>query len=296
MREIPDDLAARLDDEATTLCRCWRVTRRDGTVLGLTEHDRDLAFAGLTFHAASGFEASDAEAGAGLAAEASEIAGGFSSAAISEADLAAGRYDAARVEVFLVDWRDPARRMILRVGEIGEVTRAGGAFRAELRRLTHALDQTKGRIYGHRCDAALGDGRCGVDLAGGGLTAEGEVTAVLDERRLRVTGLGAFSARFFRYGILTFLDGGNAGTAADLEDHRRDDGATELTLWLPMPVAVAAGDRFSVVAGCDKSFATCRQKFENHLNFRGFPHMPGSDFAYGYADGDSVHDGRPLYE
>ena len=147
MREIPDDLAARLDDEATTLCRCWRVTRRDGTVLGLTEHDRDLAFAGLIFHAASGFEASDAEVGAGLAAEASEIAGGFSSAAISEADLAAGRYDAARVEVFLVDWRDPARRMILHVGEIGEVTRAGGAFRAELRRLTHALDQTKGRIY-----------------------------------------------------------------------------------------------------------------------------------------------------
>ncbi len=296
MRQVPDDLAARLADDATTLCLCWRVTLRDGTVLGFTEHDRDLAFAGLTFLAASGFAASDAESGAGLAAEASEIAGGFSSAAISEADLAAGRYDAARVEVLLVDWRDPDRRMLLRTGEIGEVTRAGGAFRAELRRLTHALDQTRGRIYGHRCDAMLGDGRCGVDLAAGGLTAEGAVTAVLDERRLRVSGLGAFAARFFRHGVLTFLDGGNAGAAADLEDHRSDDGTVELTLWLPMPVTVAAGDRFRVIAGCDKSFATCRQKFGNHRNFRGFPHMPGSDFAYGYADGDTVHDGRPLYE
>lgn len=296
MRHVPDDLAARLAEDATTLCRCWRVTLRDGTVLGFTEHDRDLAFAGLTFQAASGFQASDAESGAGLAAEASEIAGGFSSAAINEADLAAGRYDSARVEVLLVDWRDPDRRMVLHAAEIGEVTRAGAAFRAELRRLTHALDQTRGRIYGHRCDAMLGDGRCGVDLAAGGLTAEGEVVAVLDERRLRVSGLGAFPARFFRHGVLTFVGGTNAGAAADLEDHRNDDGIVELTLWLPMPLAVAAGDRFRVVAGCDKSFATCRQKFDNHLNFRGFPHMPGSDFAYGYADGDTAHDGRPLYE
>lgn len=311
MRTIPDDLAESLEEDTTTLCRCWRVTRRDGTVLGFTEHDRDLIlagppvagrpFAGLTFRAASGFQASDAETGAGLAAEASEIAGGFSSAAIHEADLAAGRYDGARVETFLVDWQDPARHMLLRAGEIGEVTRAGGAFRAELRRLTHALDQVKGRIYGHRCDAVLGDGRCGVDLdgsdaGGSSLRGEAEVVAVLDERRLRVAGLQGFAARFFRHGILTFSQGGNAGLSTDIEDHRRQDEAVELTLWLPMPLPVAVGDRFSIVAGCDKSFATCRTKFANQLNFRGFPHMPGSDFAYGYADGDTVHDGRPLHE
>lgn len=296
MRQIPADLAAHLLNDATTLCQCWRVTRRDGTVLGFTEHDRDLAFAGLTFHAASGFQASDAETGSGLAAEASEIAGGFSSSAISEADLFAGRYDGAQVEVFLVDWQEPTRRMLLRTGEIGEVTRAGAAFRAELRRMTHALDQVKGRIYGHRCDAILGDARCGVALETGGMRADGEVAEVLDERRLRVSGLDGFATRFFRYGVLTFAGGENAGLSADVEDHRKAEQAAELTLWLPMALPVAVGDRFSVVAGCDKSFATCRAKFANHLNFRGFPHMPGSDFAYGYADGDTVHDGRPLYE
>ena len=60
MRQVPDDLAARLADDATTLCLCWRVTLRDGTVLGFTEHDRDLAFGGLTFLAASGFAAMNA--------------------------------------------------------------------------------------------------------------------------------------------------------------------------------------------------------------------------------------------
>ena len=47
-------------------------------------------------------------------------------------------------------------------------------------------------------------------------------------------------------------------------------------------------------AGCDKRRETCRDKFANILNFQGFPFMPGSDFAYGYADGETVHDGRPL--
>lgn len=294
MRQIPEDLAEHLAGEATTVCQCWRVTRGDGTVLGFTEHDRDLSFAGLTYRAASGFQTSDAETGSGLAVEASEIAGGFSSAAISEADLVAGRYDGARVEVFLVDWQHPERRMLLRVGEIGEVTRAGDAFRAELRRLTHALDQVKGRIYGHRCDAVLGDARCGIDVAGTGLRAEGEAVAVIDERRVRVSGLAGFGTRFFRYGVLTFVDGANAGLSADIEDHRKDGGT--VTLWLPMPLQVKPGDRFTIVTGCDKSFATCGQKFSNQINFRGFPHMPGSDFAYGYADGDTVHDGGPLYE
>lgn len=296
MRQIPSGLAEHLAGDATTVCQCWRVTRRDRTVLGFTEHDRDLVFAGLTYRAASGFQASDAETGAGLAAEASEIAGGFSSAAISEADLVAGRYDGARVEVFLVDWQAPSRRVLLRTGEIGEVTRAGGAFRAELRRMTHALDQVEGRIYAHRCDAVLGDARCGLDLDAAGLKGNGAIIAIIDERRLRVSGLGGYKAQHFRYGLLTFLDGANAGMSADIEDHRSASGAVELTLWLPMSLTLKPGDRFTVVAGCDKSFATCKQKFANQINFRGFPHMPGSDFAYGYADGDTVHDGRPLYE
>lgn len=296
MRTIPAGLSAHLDGGATTLCHAWRLTRRDGAVLGFTDHDRDLAFAGTTYLAASGFAASETEDGNGLAAEGGEVEGGFSAAAIDAGDLSAGRYDGAKVEVYLVNWQAPAQRLLLRIAEIGEVRREGGLFRAELRRLTHRLDAVRGRIYGHRCDAVLGDGRCGVDLAAPGLRAAGTVAAVVDEARLRVGGLSGFTERFFRYGVLAFTSGAAAGLTADVEDHRRPGGATELTLWLPMPAGVLAGDTLEVTAGCDKRFSTCRGKFENGLNFRGFPHMPGSDFAYGYADGDTVHDGRVLYE
>ena len=68
MRTIPDGLQAHLDGEATTLCHAWRVTRRDGVVMGFTDHDRDLAFGGLAYLAASGFAASETEDGNGLSA------------------------------------------------------------------------------------------------------------------------------------------------------------------------------------------------------------------------------------
>lgn len=291
MRTVPADLAAHLAEEATTTCHAWRVTRRDGIVLGFTEHDHDLAFDDTIFLAASGFSASEAEAATGLSAAADEVAGGFSNAAIREQDLATGRFDGARVELFLVNWAAPDQHVLLNVREIGEVSRAGGQFRAELRSLAHRLSQPQGRVYNRRCDASLGDARCGVNLDL--WRGEGAVIAVEDASRIVVSGLGGFESGFFRQGVLTF----SAGVAVDVEAHaRKADGSVELTFWLPLEVPIAAGDTFTVTAGCDKSFATCRARFSNHLNFRGFPHVPGADFAYSYVDGERVHDGGPIFE
>ncbi|CDZ48307.1 DUF2163 domain-containing protein [Neorhizobium galegae] len=291
MRMIPADLAEHLAQEATTTCHAWRVTRRDGVILGFTEHDHDLTFGGTIFLAASGFSASEAEAATGLSASADEVVGGFSNAAIGEQDLATGKYDGARVELFLVNWAAPDQHVLLNVREIGEISRTGGQFRAELRSLAHRLSQPQGRVYNRRCDASLGDTRCGVDLAL--WRGEGAVVAVKDASRIVVSGLGGFASGFFRHGVLTFAD----GVAVDVDAHeKRTDGSVELTFWLPLEEPVAAGHTFTLTAGCDKSFATCKARFANHLNFRGFPHVPGADFAYSYVDGERVHDGGPIFE
>jgi hypothetical protein len=60
MRTLPSGLAAHLEGGATTLCRCWTLTRRDGAVFGFTDHDRDLVFAGVAFAAQTGLEAAEA--------------------------------------------------------------------------------------------------------------------------------------------------------------------------------------------------------------------------------------------
>lgn len=292
MRKLPEALAAHLAGGVTTLCNCWRLTRRDGTIMGFTDHDRPLVFEGTTFLAASGFSASEREEEEGLAAVTSDVAGGFSSEAITEADLTAGLYDGARVELFAVNWADPEQRLRLKVEDVGEVTRAGGAFRAELRGLAHRLSQPQGRVFARRCDAVLGDARCGVSLAEPGRRASGLVVSVTDESRLAVSGLDGFAAGFFRHGTLTFTGGALAGTAVVIDGQE----AGALRLWLPLERLPAPGDPVAVTAGCDRSFETCRTKFANTLNFRGFPHMPGSDFAYSYADGESLHDGGVLFE
>ena len=52
-----------------------------------------------------------------------------------------------------------------------------------------------------------------------------------------------------------------------------------LDLWQRAPRPIRPGDAFTVTAGCDKRFDTCRSRFANAKNFRGFPHMPGNDFV-----------------
>jgi uncharacterized phage protein (TIGR02218 family) len=295
MRTLPPALAAHLATGATTLCRCWRLTRRDGTVRGFTDHDEDLVFDGTTFRAGTGFEGSELETRLGLAITGTEIHGALADASLNESDLAAGRYDDAKVELFLVNWTDAEQRLLLRVGHLGEVRREGAAFAAEVRGRSARLNEERGRIFAATCDADLGDTRCGVDLDDPAFRAEGSVLAVEGASLLRAAGLDAFEDNWFTRGKLAFSSGANAGIAAEVKEHRRDAGEVRLSLWQRPAEPMAAGDLFVVTAGCDKRFETCRSKFANAVNFRGFPHLPGNDFVVAYAvPGEPGHDGTPV--
>ena len=297
MKRLPQALADHLATGETTLCRAWRVTCHDGFRLGFTEHDQQLTFDGTVFEPGTGFAATEASSASGLSAPGAEVRGGFSSDAITEADLAAGRYDGARVELFLVNWRAPAQQhALISVQEIGEVSRAGPGFSAELRSFAHRLQQPEGRIYNRRCDADLGDERCRVSMAVANRRVSAAVAGVLSADRLTLSGLPDLVEGHFRLGHLRFDDGLLAGRRVAIEESGTAvGGLVTLRLWLPLEARPAEGDAVTLTVGCDKSFATCREKFGNPLNFRGFPHMPGSDFAYSYVSGDSTHDGGVLY-
>lgn len=298
MRRLPEALAAHVATGETTLCRAWRLTCRDGLRLGFTEHDQALVFDGTVFEPGTGFAASEASLASGLAAPGTEVRGGFSSDAITEADLAAGRYDGARVELFLVNWQAAGEQhALISVQEIGEVSRAGPGFSAELRSFAHRLQQPEGRIYNRRCDADLGDDRCRVDMGVANRRVSGVVAEVLASDRLTVSGLPDVAEGHFRLGHLRFKDGVLSGRRLAIEESgAATGGLVTLRLWLPMEARPAEGDLVTLTVGCDKSFSTCRTRYSNALNFRGFPHMPGSDFAYSYVSGDSTHDGGVLYE
>ena len=292
MRTLPPGLQAHLDGGTTTLCRCWRVAVSGGETMGFTDHDRDLDFDGVTYEAQSGFAASEIQSALGLSVDNLEATGALASDRLSETKLAAGDFDNAAVEVWLVNWQDVAQRLLLRKGNLGEVTRGTAGFTAELRGLAHVLNQTRGRIYQFGCDAVLGDARCNVDLDAAAFSATATVNSGQEDRRLLVNGLAAFTEGWFARGTAVFGSGANAGRLAEIKFHRIGPAGILVELWQPMPFPVAPGDTLTVRAGCDKQFATCREKFANAMNFRGFPHIPGDDFVLTYAaQGDASNDG-----
>ena len=279
MKALPAALAAHLASGATTMAYCWRVTRHDGTVLGFTEHDRDLSYAGTTFAASSGFTASQIEQGLGLSVDNMDAAGALSADAISEGDILAGRYDDATVELFWVNWTDPSQGVAIAAGNLGEVKRQGVAFSAEFRSIANRLNQKIGQTYERTCSARLGDARCKVDLSaaayGGSAVAESAgITA-----QIIVGGLAGFKPDFFSGGTIAFTTGANHGLTFEIKAHLRTSGVDIVELWLPTPFPVALGDVATVKAGCRKTFAVCKSKFGNQVNFRGFPLIPGTDYV-----------------
>ncbi|MEL6477586.1 MAG: DUF2163 domain-containing protein [Pseudomonadota bacterium] len=293
MRKLPEGLAQGLASGATTLARCWRLARTDGVVMGFTDHDRGLSFEGVEFAAGAGFEAGAVERSTGLSADSHSVTGALQSAAITEADISRGLYDSAEVTLWLVDWRDVANRVRLSTGRIGEIRRSETAFEVEIVGLAEALNQKAGRVYHPRCDLRLGEPRCGVDITDPAFVGAGAVTAVTGSQRILASGLDGFDNGWFTEGALRWTGGANAGTQGHVKLHRPAFEGAALELWLAPGAEIAPGDPFEVIAGCDKRAATCREKFSNFLNFRGFPHMPGDDFAAGYPSGGG-HDGGSL--
>jgi uncharacterized phage protein (TIGR02218 family) len=291
MKLLPSALQSHLDTGTTTLAWCWRLTRRDGTRLGFTDHDRDLVFDGTTFAAATGFTATEIRDAVGLSVDNLEVESALSADSLNEDDLAAGLFDDAAIEIWRVNWADTAQRVLMRSGSIGEVRRSGPAFAAEVRGLAHYLQQPKGRLFQYGCDADLGDARCTVDLTAPAFRGSGTVVAASSLRLFTASGLGSFAGDWFTRGLVTFTSGANAGRAQEVRRHGAGPPAS-LELWQPMAHAIMAGDTFIVTAGCDKQFATCRAKFANGVNFRGFPHIPGNDFVTAVArSGDPSNDG-----
>lgn len=295
MKTLPPGLQAHLSSGATTLAWCWRVMRADGAIYGFTDHDRDVAFDATIFEAASGFTGTDIRQSLGLSVDNLDVTGALQSDRLNEADLAAGLFDDARIEIWRVNWAEPEQRVLMMSGSIGEVRRGETAFTAELRSLAHALGQAQGRSYQYACDATLGDARCGVDLGDPAYLGTGAVIAANATYLFTASGLDAFADGWFAGGLLSWTEGANAGRAMEVKRFGLSGALAEIELWRSMASGIAPGDAFTITAGCDKTFPTCKAKFANGVNFRGFPHIPGNKYLLAYpGPGDPGNDGASM--
>jgi uncharacterized phage protein (TIGR02218 family) len=304
MKVISAGLLAHLAQDTTTLATCVKVTRRDGVVLGYTTHDLPLTFdcdglGVVTYQPQGGYKRSAIESQLGLAADNLELEGLIEDEAITDEDLLKGLYDNAELKFMLVNWQDLSQGVLkLRRGYVGTITVHRDTYVAEIRGLMDAYSAVLGELYTPDCRADLGDNRCQVSLdtpeftvactvsavtapaPGDAGTSQFQVMPDLSHLVPEAAGLP-----WFAMGKASWLTGANAGTAGEVKDW---DGATTATLFLATPYPIAVGDTLTLTVGCDKRRQTCKHRFNNIVNMRAEPYLPGLDAALQYPSPHAV--------
>ncbi|MDQ2823568.1 MAG: DUF2163 domain-containing protein [Pseudomonadota bacterium] len=268
MKAIPQPLRFHIQGSLTSLSLCWKLTRRDGTVLAFTDAAADLAVQGLTYLSVTGYQPTAIESSASMSVDNMEVDGLLNSNAFTESDLSAGLYDGAEVQVFFVNRQAPADGLLtMKRGYIGQISWEQGKFKAEIRGMLQPFQQNVVEVFSKTCRATLGDSRCKVDLLA--MTATGAVATTAENRTFTDPARAEAEGRF-AYGLVNFTSGACKGLSMEVKTFK--GGVVELLL--PMPGAIVAGDTYTISAGCDRLVSTCRDTFKNILNFRGEPDIP----------------------
>jgi uncharacterized phage protein (TIGR02218 family) len=275
-------LRAHLASGDTTVCRCWQVVRRDGARFGFTDHDRDLSFDGVTFRAGSGLSGRVIQKATGLSVDNSAALGTLSSPGIRAEDVEAGRYDGAAVTIWRVNWASPEARAIEFRGTLGEITRSGIEFEAELRGLAEALNRAEGLVFQRQCTAQLGDQRCKVETTRPEYRWETEVLSLGPGSEMLLPNGSPYPERWFAGGRVEIRSGEASGLAGSIKQDVSLSEGRRIVLWEAVRARIVPGDLVALIAGCDRAPETCRAKFANFINFRGYPHVPGDDWVTSY--------------
>jgi uncharacterized phage protein (TIGR02218 family) len=295
MRDLSASFQSHLDTGATTLCRCWKLLRHDGVAHGFTDHDLNVNFDGQVFEAGSGLDTSALETSTGLSIDNAEAVGALSAIGLTEEEISAGLFDRAEIWHWLVNWANPEDRCLLFRGFLGEIQRGKAAFNVELLGLTEALNRPVGRTIMRGCSSNLGDDRCSFDVLQSGYSVELETSRIKHRRFLEFDGLTGFANGWFTKGKVTWLDGAGAGHVAAIKSDQTVGDKRRVELWTELPSTLSGVSTVRLEAGCDKSTKCCLEKFNNLVNFRGFPHIPGEDWAAAYPASSDLTDGSSLF-
>lgn len=126
-------------------------------------------------------------------------------------------------------------------------------------------------VYQPGCLNSLYDGLCQVSRAA--FTVTGVATSASNGVRTTFGHVLSQAGGWFDLGVVTMTSGANAGQSRTVKHHN----LFQLVVLQPWGFPVASGDTFSIVAGCNKTQATCASKFSNLARFRGMPYIPQAE-------------------
>jgi hypothetical protein len=194
MHAISTALLNHLQQETTTVCTLWKVTRKDGQIFGFTNFDKDIIYNGLTYYAENGYSASAIVTNSNMAVDNLNLNGflyntnsvldtsiNLNSPLMTDADIMAGIWDFATIQILLVNYNDLTMGdLILKTGSIGQIKTGRTSYEAEMRSLNQSLSQKVGRVFTSACQAKLGDSNCRLNLTP--YTFNGSVSEIINQQ------------------------------------------------------------------------------------------------------------------
>ncbi len=254
----------------------WRLERGDGVTLGFTSHDRDMLVDGLLLQASPGLEPTSIVDRMGFEQGGLEVRGALTADALTPDDIAAGRWDGAALDIFSFDWTlaEPAMHM-LASGTLGTISYTGDRFETVFNGPAAQLGQSVAPFSSPTCRANFCDKACGLNRRR--FVTEVQIQSSMGSRLL-VDPSTSLGVEQYTYGTLRWLEGQNCGLTADIV--RQQNG--EVDLAVPPEYAILTATRAELLQGCDKTIATCADRFGNAVNFRGEPYLPGNDLLTRY--------------
>lgn len=251
---------------------CWKIERTDGVSLHLTNHNTVLVVEGVSYSPVGSPSQTAVETKEGTASNNFAATSYITTAAVSEADLTAGRYRGSTLTEFLVDWKYPwMGKFRLTSNRILETSFTGEVWEMQIEDIKSKLKQRVGRVYSRNCDYIFGDPTtCKFNRAA--LVQSNTVATVASRRAFAVSVLAAASG-YFDDGTLSWTSGANSGLACEIKSQV----GTAFEFHVSAPFTIAPGDAFDVLPGCRHTKTDCIAFQGSLVNFGGFPTIPGSD-------------------
>lgn len=285
MRNIPTSLRDHLNGGVTTTCRLLRFILKSGDVYGMTLLDRDIVYEGVTYYAINGFDPSNIATDTGLSVDNSEVKALLSAdiPGITTQMVESGELDDAEWEMLLINWADISQgHMIIDAGDVGEVSVVDNmVYMPELVSSVMRLRQSIGQVWSRSCRAIFGqipaDSQLGCGVDAESLWQAGTVTGIGDENRRIFADSSLVDLDPLPVpGRIQWLTGNNTSSRVyQIEAY----GPTTGTIGLLEPCAfdIVAGDTFRIRVDCDKQPFTCKNVYNNWLNYKGEPLIPVGD-------------------
>ncbi len=253
-----------MKNTVSKMVTCWHFSLKNGQVLCFTDADQDIIFNNYLYISGCYFTPSRIISSNELGEDNFAISGIIDEEILKKDALLSGEFDEGFIEVFLINVENCQDKAVLKTGWLSEIKIEGNNFIAQVRSLSSKTNNVIGKCYSSSCRAEFGDQQCKLNKEAysfmGEITDLAQDNSFVDENRQEPDD-------YFTGGIVTFLKDNRSFTVKEFRDNN-------ITLDFVHKLNINIGDKYKIVAGCNKSFLTCIQKFNNVINFRGEPFIP----------------------